>query len=257
MGCVGLGDPLLGPHLPARVERGERGAQVVEPGEHGEGLLGAARSGVRQRIARGPGAGEGVEGGRDDLGEDRAGRRVGVEACEPRGGTAQHVDRCRTLDRRRTAGCHRPVGRRRTAGGPRRAGRRGRRAGEGSVPTGAVPVVLRCCVIHSPILRGCHFRNQVRGESVDELVSPHGNVDRIVEEVAVWRNGGCGGGDVDEVTLLVIRVRRTWLSVDGTALMGPLEMARHRVFRPIAEPGRRWPCQYLNRNCAQPSTVEE
>src|SRR5699024_9769559 len=110
-----------------------------------------------------------------------------------------------------------------TAGGPRRAGRRGRRAGEGSVPTGAVPVVLRCCVIHSPILRACHFRNQARGESVDELVSPHGNVDRIVEEVAVWRNGGCGGGDVDGVTLLLIRVGRTWLSVDGAALMGPHE----------------------------------
>src|SRR5690606_10254290 len=81
---IGARDPALSLHQPARIERSERGAQVVKAGDHGEGLFRAAGRGVRQGVAGGASECEGGESRREDRGEQMTRGIRGVKDCELR-----------------------------------------------------------------------------------------------------------------------------------------------------------------------------
>lgn len=88
---VVLADPLLGADLPLRVEGGEGGRQLVEAAEHGEGLLGSSRGRARQRVPYRGRQREGLQRGREDLGEHHPCSGAAVEPGEPTGDVAQKV----------------------------------------------------------------------------------------------------------------------------------------------------------------------
>lgn len=68
---------------------------MVDPGEDGEGLPGALRGGIGQRIAHRTGAREGHQGRREDLGEQSASGRSGLDLAEARQHLLEHIPRRR------------------------------------------------------------------------------------------------------------------------------------------------------------------
>lgn len=86
-----LVDPLRRADLPDGLERGQGRSQVVDTSEDGERLLGGARCCDGYGIAHGSGLGEGLQRGREHLGERRSSSRAPLEIRETLSHLAQQI----------------------------------------------------------------------------------------------------------------------------------------------------------------------
>lgn len=150
--AVCLTDLLLGADLPGGLDGGQRRSQMIESAEDRERLLRRVRRRGGQGVPDGGGPGEGLQRGREDLGEKGPGSGTRVEGGDMGGDVAQEI-----------------------------AGRR-------SIARSGLFVVLVSCgsLIHFSSVDVPASRVKCSSENVDDAR----DVDDVVDKGGVWRKGG-------------------------------------------------------------------